>query len=180
MISKWVSVWCLVITDGNRQNTREITGALGAWHYILKCHCTGSWVYLRYHTCQRQLFHSHSLEMQIYSSSPREDNHTTRTWHGRVKNKKHSKISQIFCFSHTHLSFFILGIGFIVKLLPFGFLIFSLLLQLLHALHLFLGLFLLIFPLLCQQLFPKRKHTKEKRKKTELFRHMQTQPLEVH
>lgn len=79
MTSKWVSVrfifyggWLQMVTD-----TREITGALGAWHYTLKCHCTGSWVYLRYHTCRRQPFHSHSLEMQIYSSSPAEEDHTT-------------------------------------------------------------------------------------------------------
>lgn len=155
----------MVGDEGHRQNTRQITGALGAWHYTWKCHCTGSWVYLRYHTCRRQPFHSHSLEMQIYSSSPVEEDHTTWTlWWGLKKKKQglreHCKINQAF-FSHTHLSFLIFGIGFVVKLLPFGFLNFSLLLQLLHALHLLLGLFLLIFPLFCQQLFPKRKHNRK-------------------
>lgn len=134
----------------------EITGALNAWRCTLTCHCTGSSVCLLYHKFPLPPFRLRFPGKQICFFWP--VRHEKARWVIKIESISWLQACLNAPMHQFYLSFFVLRVCFVVELLPFGFLLFPLLLQLLHPLDLFLGFFLFIFPLLCYHLFPRNTH----------------------
>lgn len=114
-----------------------------------------------------QPFHLHFLEMQICSFSPAKYNRMNYYFHycGIARNKgtytlwtfAHSEIRSSILKKKTYLSFLVLWVGLVVELLPLWLLFLPLLFELFHPLYFLLGFLLLVFPLLCNLLFPTKR-----------------------